>query len=122
MRRLSLPRRLLALVVVLCMLPGLPSLLETVEHLLHDGHLPHSELHEQLADGEHAHDGDEEHEHGCTTLSHRCGCHSSMPCVLSDDDDLDHELANGAEHALSAARLHALSNRSTAPPTRPPIG
>jgi hypothetical protein len=60
------------------MLPGWGELIETAEHLLHDGHLPHSESHEVVANAE-QHTTDTEH--GCTPTSHHCECHTSIPVL-----------------------------------------
>jgi hypothetical protein len=119
MRLRHLLRRLLTLVLVLSLVPGLGELVESAEHLLHDGHLPHSEQHE-LAGVEKAHPAEAAPEHGCTPMSHNCGCHVSTPVTLPTavmPDRVDH---------LVVARFHPfvadqLVSRANAPPTRPPI-
>jgi hypothetical protein len=73
-----------ALRVLLCglmifnLFPGSEVLVETVAHLVHDGHLPHSDQHDQVAGSE---DCDDSDEHGCTPLSHHCGCCASLAAI-----------------------------------------
>lgn len=117
MRRLL--RQLLTLLLALSLVPGLGEFVESVEHLLHDGHLPHSEQHE-LAGVEESHLAEAAPEHGCTPMSHNCGCHVSTPATLPTvamPERVDR---------LVVAPFHpqgddALVSRANAPPTRPPI-
>lgn len=119
MRVRHLLRQLLTLLLVLSLVPGLGELVESAEHLLHDGHLPHSESHE-LAGVEESHPVEAAPEHGCTPMSHTCGCHVSTPATLPTaamPERVDH---------LVVARFHPfgddlLVSRANAPPTRPPI-
>lgn len=110
-------RRLLALLLALALLPGWAELVENVEHLLHDGHLAHSEVHELAQASEDAHETTDEH--GCTPVSHHCGCHMSVPGVLADSD-----LTIGAPpmsmDRLALALEGRLLERAQAPPTPPP--
>lgn len=83
-RRATRNRFARALKMVLCallvfgLLPGSEELIETAAHLLHDGHLPHSEQHELVAATEACDDSDE---HGCTPLAHHCSCCLSVSAV-----------------------------------------
>ncbi|MBT3218344.1 MAG: hypothetical protein HN348_04580 [Proteobacteria bacterium] len=67
------------------LLPGLSEVFETVEHLLHDGHLPHSEQNEEAQHLE-VHNGTLGDEHGCTAMSHTCPCHLGVPGIVADND------------------------------------
>lgn len=115
----QLLRQLLTLVLVVSLIPGLGELVESVTHVLHDGHLPHSEQHE-LAAVEAPHQADAAPEHGCTPMSHHCGCHVSSPVTVPTAI-----LAVRVDQLL-VARLHPhqdhwLASRANAPPTPPPI-
>lgn len=112
-------RQLLLLVLCITLMPGWVELLENVEHLLHDGHLAHQSEHV----------GDEhveahaalEAEHGCTPVSHICGCHASMPVLLPG---LDLDLAMPRVVTGSARPMghdDPLVHRAQAPPVPPPI-
>lgn len=68
-------RTLLYMLLLLGLIPGSHELLENLAHLLHDGHLAHSEAHEVAAEAERC---APDIEHGCTPLSHRCGCCVSL--------------------------------------------
>lgn len=59
--------------------PGSTELVETVAHLVHDGHLAHSEQHDLVAASEDCGDSDE---HGCTPLAHHCHCCVSISSIL----------------------------------------
>jgi len=99
-------------------LPGLPELVESIEHLVHDGHLPHSEQH---AVDQHAesHQGLDE-EHGCTPIAHRCGCHVSAPAILaSGDTEVSPPFAPDGRRPTWVE--DEPTNWANAPPTRPPI-
>lgn len=110
-------RRLITMLVVVSLLPGLSEVLETVEHLIHDGHMPHSEQHEQtqLSEG---HTVDVEH--GCTTMAHQCACHTSMPAILADATPEPARRVVALTRRPLAAEETPLS-RANAPPTPPPI-
>jgi hypothetical protein len=119
MRLRHLLRQLLTLVLVLSLVPGLGELVESVEHVLHDGHLPHSVQHD-LAAAEESHPAAVDTEHGCTPLSHNCGCHISTPATLPT------VAVPVRIDRLLAARFHprgaeTLRSRANAPPTPPPI-
>ena len=119
LRLRHLLRQLCTMLLVLSLVPGLGELVESAEHVLHDGHLPHSEQHD-LAAGEESHSRDETPEHGCTPMSHHCGCHVSSPATLPSA-----QLPARVDQLL-AARLHphrdrALVSCANAPPTPPPI-
>lgn len=111
-------RKLLLLVMAISLLPGWVEIAENVEHLLHDGHLAHSEEHE---DGAHAEaDHPTTDEHGCTPMAHQCGCCRSMPAVVDGPQPPPAVML-----AVTSVGLHeperSWSSRALAPPTRPPI-
>jgi hypothetical protein len=68
----------LCAVLVVGLLPGSEEVVETVAHLVHDGHLPHSEAHDEVAATE---DCDGSAEHGCTPLAHHCECCASVSAI-----------------------------------------
>lgn len=111
-------RKLLTFLLCLSLTPGWMELLENLEHLLHDGHLAHVVEHNEHEDVA-THDALEA-EHGCTPVSHICGCHSSIPAVLPDDVDL----AEAAIGVVVRDRLPGLVEhpvyRANAPPVPPP--
>lgn len=119
MRLRHLLRQLLTLLLIFSLVPGLGELVESLEHVLHDGHLPHSAQHE-LAAVEESHPGEADTEHGCTPMSHNCGCHTSTPATLPT------AVVPNRVDRLLADRFHprgdqVLRSRANAPPTRPPI-
>jgi len=119
MRLRSLLRRLIAITVAVLMLPGLTEILESVEHLVHDGHLPHSEQHEvELASEDH--DATLGDEHGCTPISHQCGCHVSAPAILAAATAL-HPRAPMPVVRRPMFDEQTPLTRANAPPTPPPI-
>lgn len=111
-------RQLLLLVLCVTLTPGWMELVENVEHLVHDGHLAHQGAHD---DDQHvaAHDALEA-EHGCTPVSHICGCHASIPALLPADGT---PLAPRRSAAL-AKRPAGIDDRpvhhANAPPVPPP--
>ncbi len=110
-------RKLLSLLLMLAMLPSWGELVETAEHMLHDGHLPHSASHEAVASTEkHA---AVDTEHGCTPLSHHCACHVSMPVLPGDSPPALRPLQTVTLLRWSP-REDTLSSRSDPPPTPPP--
>ncbi|MCB9759091.1 MAG: hypothetical protein H6739_04560 [Alphaproteobacteria bacterium] len=112
-------RHLTTLMMVLSLLPGLPEILESVEHLLHDGHLPHSAQHEaEQADEDHSATADAEH--GCTPTAHHCGCHSSTPGILNDFGLEPPRRSLTLEPRLVLAD-RVPSSWANAPPTPPPL-
>jgi hypothetical protein len=119
MRLRLLLRKLLTLFLVVSLLPGLPEIVESLEHLLHDGHMPHSEQHESEKYAE-SHDQGLDEEHGCTPMSHNCGCHMSVLGILADGS-----LEIGRPILMPEARPFGTDStpisRANAPPTPPPI-
>ncbi len=112
-------RQILVIALMLSLFPGVVELLENAEHLLHDGHLPHSSQHELARSSEAPH-RDLEDEHGCTPLAHHCSCHSSAPVVIG------HARPRIAARPALTPRLVfgaplAPPSRANAPPTPPPI-
>lgn len=104
------------LLIALAMLPGWPMVLESLEHLVHDGHMPHSEQHDVADASEHHADGEDEH--ACTPTAHHCGCHYSVSVILGDAVPI-----KPSPHARFVAPRDAEHppTRALAPPTRPPI-
>ncbi len=93
-------------------------LLENLEHLAHDGHLAHLMDHDEDEDVA-SHDALEA-EHGCTPISHNCGCHSSIP-VLAPDPPLRFDAAAVVVMRDRPQGLEErLVNRANAPPIPPP--
>lgn len=72
----SLLSRLLVLVLVLSLTPGLVELVENAWHLMEVGHVAHAV--DQGAD--HQPEGDE---HGCSGNFHVCSCHHTPPSHLA---------------------------------------
>lgn len=111
-------RWLLCAMLVFGLVPGGDEVVETLVHLVHDGHLPHSAAHEEAAASE---DCQQTDEHGCTSLAHHCKCCSSMAALPG----------RGPEFVLTTwraidVRHDAWSDRGpphsgTAPPLPPPI-
>lgn len=111
-------RVLVTAAVVSGLLPGTHALLESIEHLLHDGHLPSGAA--LAVDAGREHDGPDA-EHGCTPLAHQWGCHVSLTGVLPDGP----AIPEPADAARSMVRLVGVDqhfrSRSLDPPHRPPI-
>ena len=108
---------LLALVIVGIM-PGTHEIAETVGHLIHEGHLPHSAQHDRVAISEQLPSDDE---HGCTPIDHHCECHTSQPAVPPRDP-----MAPMAKIVQVGDRLRIVAERrppdlTEAPPLPPPI-
>ena len=117
-----LKRRLMIALLALSLLPGWPEVLENVEHLVHDGHMAHSDAHDQVADAHAEHDAHADtDEHGCTPMAHRCPCHVSLAALLPDAPE---PVATGwTDLPVHAALLEQGGplTRAIPPPTRPPI-
>jgi hypothetical protein len=69
-----LTSKLCALFLALALVPGAVEILESAVHLVREGHLAHA-----APDGDHHDPGGPEH--GCTPISHLCGCHASLSFV-----------------------------------------
>lgn len=111
-------RLLATLLVCISMLPGWVEIVENIEHLVHDGHLAH--LGDHAGDEEVAHHDALEAEHGCTPTNHTCGCHASVPILLSDAFSLPSRsgrVVNAQPPTLRVVLLH----RANAPPVPPPL-
>lgn len=111
-------RLVLCAVLAFGLFPGSDELVETVVHLVHDGHLPHSEQHDIAAASEDCGDSDE---HGCTPLAHHCHCCVSLAA-------LPPHLPAFTVHVFSPAREKCRSLQERGPPNpgvkpflRPPI-
>lgn len=99
-------------------MPGWMEILENLEHLAHDGHLAHLVEHDEDEDVA-RHDALEA-EHGCTPVSHNCGCHVSMPAILSEDDLDFSALAAVVLRERPQGLEEQPVNRANAPPIPPP--
>jgi len=119
MRLRLLLRKLMTLLLAATLLPGLSEIAETIEHMLHDGHMPHSAQHEQEQITEDHHDGLDD-EHGCTPMAHHCGCHASMLGILADGSLAIRRPPHTADGRPFGSESTPLS-RANAPPTPPPI-
>lgn len=104
-------------VLVLSVSPGMPELLENVEHLVHDGHLAHSSRHNEDESVAHA---AIEAEHGCTPMSHNCGCHISVLIVLVDEVHDDTPRGALLASAFNPTRTSGPLTQANAPPVPPP--
>ena len=104
-------------ILLLSMAPGLPEVIEYVEHMIFDGHPPHSEVHEAHASVE-KHDHDEDTpEHGCNPLKHNCSCHAPSPAIASAAT----LLAPDGEGSLHYSQSTPPPSRTIPPPYQPPI-
>ena len=107
--------------LVLGLTPGALEAVEVVEHLAHDGHMPHSEEHDAVADAERHQVGDE---HGCTPTQHHCQCCASLAALTAAwpaSPSLPAAPLRGESHRYPAGDDRGPS-RATSPPFRPPIG
>jgi hypothetical protein len=111
-------RAVVCAVLVLGLLPGAEEAVETVAHLVHDGHLPHSAAHAEVADTEDCGAADE---HGCTPLDHHCGCCASAPALPPTGAPLDAPPWTPAPPTLRSAAERAPPVRGQEPGLRPPI-
>ena len=116
---MKLLRQILMFVLMLSLSPGMHELLENVEHLVHDGHLAHSSLHDEHEDEDEAHAAIEA-EHGCTPMSHNCGCHISVPIILVDDSHSDPPRWALLASTFNPTRASGPLMRANAPPVPPP--
>jgi len=66
--------------LVLGLMPGAEEMVASAAHLLHDGHLPHSAAHDEVAAAEDCDSACEEH--GCTALAHHCNCCASTSALV----------------------------------------
>jgi hypothetical protein len=110
-------RQLLMFVLVLSLSPVMPELIENIEHIVHDGHLAHFAHHDEGEDEVHA---AIEAEHGCTPMNHNCGCHVSVPIILTDTPVVDPPQLSYLPTTLNAARSSGPLTRANAPPVPPP--
>lgn len=109
---------MLCALLVFGLFPGSNEIVETVVHVIHDGHLPHSEAHDEVTASE---DCDDSDEHGCTPLDHHCKCCASASAIPPRSAGL--RLGTIARRT----ELRALSERgpphdSVEPFLPPPIG
>lgn len=109
-----------ALLLLLCasLLPGWGELWENIEHLVLDGHLAHGSIHE--GEDDHAAHRALGAEHGCTPISHTCGCHASVPVLIPGGMDFPHLNRIARERAKYRAENDTIAHRAQAPPVPPP--
>ncbi len=119
-RAMRVLRWVLGFLIVVGLCPGAAELLDVAEHLLHDGHLPHSAAHDVAAASEQH--GETNDEHGCSPTSHHCKCCVNLlglpPAPALPWDDA----------VCSAVNLSPIGStdprgpeRATPPPVPPPI-
>ncbi|MCB9680611.1 MAG: hypothetical protein H6733_03995 [Alphaproteobacteria bacterium] len=104
--------------MVLGLLPGAEEIVESIVHLVHDGHLPHSEAHAAQASSEHCPD---DAEHGCTPLSHHCGCCVSLAALPPSDDVIVVPTAVVVQVGVATTTVRGPPVRFLEPLRRPPI-
>ena len=114
---MNLIRQLVCFVVVLAMMPGIPQLLENLDHLVHQSPTQGPSDHE-LDEARHA---SLEAERGCSTMTHHCGCHISVPAVLPDEPTVEASSYAVLLVAEPPAFEDRLISRANAPPVPPPI-
>ncbi len=106
----------------LALLPGWGELLENVEHLVRDGHPAHAvaaDAHDEDA-GHAGHDALEA-EHGCTPMTHLCGCHASVPVVFPEAVQVPWPRRVVVQERRPWAFEASMVQRALAPPVPPPL-
>ncbi len=112
-------RAVLLLVATLGMTPAATEVIEAVEHVLHDGHLPHGETHDETtAEADHG----KADEHGCSPTQHHCPCCASLAANLPSPPVLpDPPPFPVAERTLRPHDDALWLRGPPLPPLRPPI-
>lgn len=116
---LRLARAALAALVVFAITPGSEGLVDAVGHLLHDGHLPHSEAHQAAEDDETC--AEACGEHGCTAMSHHCSCCASAPALTPRSEAPARRPGRQVAEHRRALLLLAPPDHGPEPGLRPPI-
>lgn len=98
--------------------PGSDEIVETVAHLLHDGHLPHSEAHDRAAATEDCGGSDE---HGCTPLAHHCHCCASLAAVPPAVPDIEVGALRVVREKVRSLQERGPPNAGVKPLLNPPI-
>lgn len=111
-------KMLLCALLVFGMFPGSDELVETVVHLAHDGHMPHSEAHDLVAATEGCGDSDE---HGCTPLAHHCQCCVSLSAVPPSVPDFGALARLPGQEKYGSLQERGPPNAALKPFLRPPI-
>jgi len=111
------PRRVLALVLMLAMVPAISEILELAVHAVVFGDVAH---HSETEDADHEETPLGTDEHGCSPVMHLCGCHAPTPCIAESKISMP-ESRRTIERALMSSFRGADGIESPAPPTRPPI-
>jgi hypothetical protein len=111
---------LLCALTVFGVMPGATEIVETVAHLVHDGHLPHGDAHEAGLSAEaHAPCGDEEHD--CSTLFHTCHCCHTQSVVPTSPQRAPQVLPDTATARVRWPTSDDVGpERANAPPVPPP--
>ena len=106
--------RLLAVLLVLAMWPGLSELVELAQHAVEHGDIAHdqSDEHDSAPLGE--------DEHGCSGTFHLCPCHSPTPAMASADT-VRVPAGETIEACAQLTPSYQVGLGLAAPPTRPPI-
>ena len=118
-RAARVARLIVCAFLVFGLTPGSEDVVGTLVHLLHDGHLPHSAAHREVAATEDC-DTDCE-EHGCTPLAHHCKCCPSGPALPVRTPSPERFV-----HHVGVERFRSASERGpprdgVKPTLRPPI-
>lgn len=112
-------RVLVCALLVFGLMPGAEELVESAAHLLHDGHLPHSEAHDEVAATE---DCDSDcKEHGCTPLAHHCKCCASASAVPPRNMSPDRPVRAARTEKYASISERGPPNAGVKPFLRPPI-
>jgi hypothetical protein len=111
-------RQILLLFLCVSLTPGWGEVLENLEHLVRDGHPAHVASHE--GDEDHAAHEALEAEHGCTPVSHICGCHASVPVLVPDGIGLPQPRLIVCQRVKPWGIDETIAYRAQAPPVPPP--
>jgi hypothetical protein len=111
-------KMMLCALLVFGLFPGSDELVETVVHLVHDGHLPHSKAQDLGAATDDCCDSGE---HGCTPLSHHCACCVSNAVIPPRLPDLDMPSLQPGRLKYRSLQERGPPNAGVKPSLRPPI-
>jgi hypothetical protein len=112
-------KMLVCAVLVFGLMPGAEELVESAAHLLHDGHLRHSEAHDEVAASE---DCDSDcKEHGCTALAHHCKCCASASALAPRTPATDRLPRVASQTRYRSVSERGPPNAGVKPFLRPPI-
>ncbi|MCK6507851.1 hypothetical protein L6R53_31540 [Myxococcota bacterium] len=109
---------MICVMLVFGLFPGSDELVESVAHLIHDGHLPHSEQHDRVGTFEDCGDSDE---HGCTPLAHRCQCCVSIMAMPQGPPGFNTHEFQPARKKYRSVQAQGPPSPGVKPNLRPPI-